>query len=38
MGNILAITPEDTLQLALIGIISLIILTRQMEGSDGHLL
>ncbi|WP_319513905.1 metal ABC transporter permease [uncultured Cohaesibacter sp.] len=29
MGNILAITPEDTLQLALIGIISLIILTAK---------
>lgn len=29
MGNILAITPEDTLQLALIGIISLIILAAK---------
>lgn len=29
MGNILAITPQDTLQLALIGIIALIILTAK---------
>jgi len=29
MGNILAITPEDTLQLAIIGLVSLVILTAK---------
>ena len=29
LGNILAITPEDTLQLAIIGIVSLVVLTAK---------
>jgi manganese/iron transport system permease protein len=32
LGNILAISPEDTLQLAIIGVVSLAILLAEVEG------
>ena len=38
LGNILAITPEDTLQLAIIGVVSLAVLLAQVEGPDGGVL
>ena len=38
LGNILAITPADTLQLVIIGGVSLVILLAQVEGPDGRLL
>ena len=38
LGNILAVTPEDTLQLVIIAGVSLAILLRQMEGPDGRIL
>ena len=36
LGNILAITPEDTLQLAIIGVVSLAVLLAEVEGPDGR--
>ena len=38
LGNILAVTPEDTLQLVIIAGVSLAILLVEVEGPDGHLL
>ena len=38
LGNILAVTPADTLQLVIIGGVSLAVLLRQVERPDGRLL
>ena len=38
LGNILAISDEDVVQVAIIAAVSLAILTLQLEGPDGHLL
>ena len=38
LGNILAISDEDVVQVAIISGVSLVILALQVEGPDGHLL